>query len=61
MTTKSGRRKLHSAINDLSPETVAGIVRQSFPRVKGSKIDQLAKAVISNAHRQVSPRKPQRG
>jgi hypothetical protein len=61
MTTKSGRRKLHSAINDLSPETVATIVRQSFPRVKGARVDELARWVISNAHRQVSPRKPQRG
>jgi len=61
MTTKAGRRKLHSAINDLSPETVAGIVRQSFPRVKSARVDELARQVISNAHRQVSPRKTQRG
>ncbi|MGA9509532.1 MAG: hypothetical protein WBV55_13020 [Candidatus Sulfotelmatobacter sp.] len=61
MTRKSGRRKLHAAVNDLSSETVAAIVRQNFPRAKGKRIDQLAKAVISNAHRQVSPRKPQRG
>jgi len=56
VTTKAGRRKLHIAINDLSPETLAGIVRRSFPRVKGAKVDELAKRVVANAHRQVSPR-----
>jgi hypothetical protein len=53
--TKAQRRKLHRSINGLSPQDVAGIVKQSFPRAKGGKIDQLAKAVIANAHRQVSP------
>jgi hypothetical protein len=58
---KAERRKLHQAINDLGHEQVAGIVRQSFPRAKDARLDQLAKAVIANAHRQVSPRKTQRG
>lgn len=58
---KTGRRKLHLAINSLGSDELAAIVRQNFPRAKGKRIDQLAKAVISNAHRQVSPRKPQRG
>jgi hypothetical protein len=59
--TQSQRRKLHAAINALRREKLAAIVRQEFPRAKGTKLDQLAKAAIANAHRQVSPRKSQRG
>ena len=58
---KTERRKVHEAINDLSNEEVAAIVRQTFPRVKNAQVDELARAVISNAHRQVSPRKIARG
>jgi hypothetical protein len=54
---KAQRGKLHRAINGISPQDVAGIVKQSFPRAKGGKIDQLAKAVVANAHRIASPRK----
>jgi hypothetical protein len=56
MTTKARRRKLHRDINALTGGQVAAIVKQEFPRAKGTKIDQLAKAVIAKAHRQVSPR-----
>jgi hypothetical protein len=59
--TKAERRKLHQAINSLNSGQVATIVRQNFPRAKGKKIDQLAKGIIANAHRQISPRKQQRG
>lgn len=58
---KSQRAKVHRAINDLTHEEVATIVKQEFPRAKGARIDQLAKAAIANAHRQISPRKTQRG
>jgi hypothetical protein len=57
---KSQRRKLHAAINDVTSSQVATIVRQQFPRAHGSRIDQLAKAAIANAHRQVSPRLPRK-
>lgn len=60
-TSKAKRRKLHQAINDLTPSEVAEIVRQANPQAKGTKIDVLAKKVIAGAHRQVSPRRMQRG
>jgi hypothetical protein len=60
MTTKQKRRKLHAAINSLEPETVASIVRKVFPRTLDARVDQLAKAVIANAHRHVSPRLPRK-
>jgi hypothetical protein len=59
--TKVERRKIHQAINNLTSEEVAAIVRRNFPRPRGSRIDALAKQVIAGAHRQVSPRKTQRG
>ena len=58
---KAQRGKLHRAINGLTGNQVAGIVQEEFPRAKGGKIDALAKRVIANAHRIVSPRKIQRG
>jgi len=58
---KAQRGKLHRAINGLTGNQVAGIVQKECPRAKGGKIDQLAKAVVANAHRIVSPRKIQRG
>jgi hypothetical protein len=57
---KAQRSKLHRSINGLSPQDLAGIVKQSFPRTKGGKIDALAKAVVARAHRQVSPRLPRK-
>ena len=57
---KAQRARLHRSINGLSPQDVAGIVKKTFPRSKGAKLDQLAKAVIANAHRQVSPRLPRK-
>jgi hypothetical protein len=57
---KFQRRKLHGAINELTGNQVAAIIRKEFPRAKGGKIDQLAKAVIAKAHRQVSPRLPRK-
>jgi hypothetical protein len=59
--SKATRAKLHHAINALTGTQVASIVRKEFPKAKGGKIDQLAKAVIANAHRIVSPRKTPRG
>jgi hypothetical protein len=58
--SKAERGKTHQAINRLTSEQVATIVKQNFSRVKRSRIDELAKAVIANAHRQVSPRLPRR-
>jgi hypothetical protein len=58
--SKEERRKTHQAINRLTSDQVAAIVKQNFPRVKRSRIDELAKAVIANAHRQVSPRLPRK-
>jgi hypothetical protein len=62
---KAGRRKLHSAINGLSHEDVAAMVRSSFPGIRAGKVNQVAKGVIAGAHRAVSPRgqprKTQRG
>jgi len=57
---KAQRGKLHRSINGISPQDVAGIVKQSFPRAKGGRIDALAKAVVAKAHRQVSPRLPRK-
>jgi hypothetical protein len=55
--TKTERRKLHRAINAITPDQVAAIVRKSHPRVRAGQVDALAKQVIARAHRQVSPRK----
>jgi hypothetical protein len=54
--TKKKRRDLHSAINALSRDEVAEIIRQAHPGVTSAKIDELAKAAIEEAHRLVSPR-----
>jgi|HubBroStandDraft_1064217.scaffolds.fasta_scaffold00518_18 hypothetical protein len=56
--TKAQRRRLHGAINALGHEDVAAIVRGSFPGIRAAKLNQIAKAVIPGAHRQVSPRPP---
>jgi hypothetical protein len=56
--TKAARKKLHAAINGLTADQVARIVQKFFPQVRGRKIDVLAKAVIADAHRKVSPRVP---
>jgi hypothetical protein len=57
---KAQRGRLHRSINGLSSQDVAGIVKQSFPRAKGGKIDALAKVVVAKAHRQVLPRLPRK-
>ncbi|MGD1082496.1 MAG: hypothetical protein ABR881_29620 [Candidatus Sulfotelmatobacter sp.] len=59
--TKAERRKIHHAINGLSHDQVAAIVRRNFPQAKGARVDEMAKQVIAGAHRQVSPQKIQRG
>jgi hypothetical protein len=58
--TKAPRRKLHYGINALTSGQVAAIVRQHFPRAKGERVNELAKAVIGGAHRQVTPRLPRK-
>lgn len=55
--TKKTRRDLHAAINALTRDEVAEIVRQHYPRAKGEQLDRIAKAAIAEAHRLVSPRK----
>jgi ribosomal protein L11 len=59
--SKAERRKTHQAINSLTSDQVAAIVKQNFPRVKRARVNELAKRVVANAHRIVSPRKIQRG
>jgi hypothetical protein len=54
---KKERRALHAAINALSHDEVAEIVKKAHPRAKRSRIDELAKAAIAAAHRIVTPRK----
>jgi hypothetical protein len=58
--TKSQRRNMHRAINALTPEELAAIVRRTYQGVKASRIDGLARTVIAAAHRQVSPRPPRK-
>jgi hypothetical protein len=58
--TKTERRKLHRAVNALTPDQVAAIVRKSHPRVRDNQVDAIARRVISAAHRQVSPRRPRK-
>lgn len=57
MTSHSKKTRLHAAINKLTPEEVAAIVKQAHPRVKGKRVDELAREAIAAAHRLVSPRK----
>lgn len=54
--TKSQRRELHAAINALTHDEVAAIVKKEFPRANGHRIDELAKRAIAEAHRIVSSR-----
>jgi hypothetical protein len=53
---KTGRRKLHAAINSLSQEELAAIVRRTYRLKAGQDTNTIAKRVIAAAHRQVSPR-----
>lgn len=55
--SKQERGDLHAAINALSREEVAAIVKKEFPRVRGKRADKLAKELIGDAHRLVSPRR----
>jgi hypothetical protein len=54
---KTERTKLHRAINALTPEEFAAIVRRTYRLKAGQGTDTIAKRVIAAAHRQVSPRK----
>jgi hypothetical protein len=53
---KKTRRDLHAAINALTHEQVAQIIKRQYPRAKGERIDELAKKMIGEAHRIISPR-----
>jgi histone H3/H4 len=55
-TTKQTRRDLHEAINALSRAEVAEIVKKEFPRAGRKRVDELAKEMVGEAHRLVSPR-----
>lgn len=55
--TKKQRRNLHAAINSLSHDEVADIVKKEFPRATGKKLAELAREMIGEAHGLVSPRK----
>jgi hypothetical protein len=51
------RRRLHAAINNLTHEELAAIVRRTYRLKDGQGTDAIAKRVVAAAHRQVSPRK----
>jgi hypothetical protein len=51
------RRNMHRAINALTAEELAAIVRRTYRLKAGQGTDAIAKRVIAAAHRQVSPRK----
>jgi hypothetical protein len=53
---KEERRDLHAAINELTREVVAKIVRKNYPRTNEARVDALAKRIVAAAHRKVSPR-----
>lgn len=53
---KKARRTLHAAINALTHDEVAEIVKKAHPRARGARLDELAKHAIARAHRIVSPR-----
>ena len=53
---KTERRKIHRAINHLTHDEIAEIVKKAHPRARGARLDELAKAAIAEAHRLVSPR-----
>jgi len=55
--TKQKRAELHASINALSREEVAQIIRRVHPRAKTTRIDDLARKAVAEAHRLVSPRK----
>lgn len=54
---QSIRREIHKAINNLSHESVAEVVKKHFPRISPLKIDAAAKMVIAKAHDLVSPKR----
>jgi hypothetical protein len=54
---KAVRKQLHTAINNLSHEELAAIVRRTYQSKAGQGADTIAKQVIAAAHRQVSPPK----
>lgn len=55
--SKQSRRDLHVAINALTRDEVAAIVREQYPRATGKRVDELAREMIGEAHRLVSPKK----
>ena len=59
MSNKQKRAELHASINALTREEVAQIIRRVHPRTKATRIDELARKAVGEAHRLVSPRQPQ--
>ena len=51
------RRQLHASINALTHDEIAEIIRRVHPRAKATRIDELARAAVAQAHRLVSPKK----
>jgi len=45
--------------NALSHEEVAQIVKQSYPEAPARNVDRIAKLLIEDAHRSISPRTKQ--
>jgi hypothetical protein len=56
MTTNQ-RRDLHRAINALTPDQVAAIVRRTHPRVRGNQVDTIAKPQHRNTRAHTSNRR----
>lgn len=54
---KRQRREQHEAINSLTREEVAAFIRKSLPGARRQTVDILAKLMISDAHRRISPRR----
>lgn len=59
MQSKQRRAELHASINALTRQEVAQIIRRVHPRAKATRIDELARAAVAQAHRLVSPRQAQ--
>lgn len=54
---KRERRQWHGLINKLSHPEVAALVHQLYPDARGRRVDRIAKLLIEDAHRSISPRK----
>lgn len=54
---KKERREWHEMINGLSHAEVEAIVKKSYPQMRPRHVDRIAKLLIEDAHRSISPRR----